>query len=140
MAHWAEIDENNIVVRVVVTSNDLPNEGYDWLANTLGGTWLKTSYNTVDGVYMTPNSEPRMPDEDQSKAFRGNYAGKDFTYNADLDAFIPPQPFPSWILNESTFNWDAPSEKPADNYIWDEDSLSWIELQYVPEAAIPDPS
>lgn len=140
MAHWAKIDENNVVVRVVVMDNDAPNEGHDWLVANLGGTWLKTSYNTRAGVYMTPNSSPPVADDDQSKAFRGNYAGKDFTYNADLDAFIPPQPFPSWILNESTFNWDAPSEKPADNYIWDEDSLSWIELQYVPEAAIPDPS
>lgn len=140
MAHWAEVDENNVVIRVVVTDNDSPNEGYDWLVETLGGTWLKTSYNTRGGVYMTPNSSPLVADADQSKAFRGNYAGEGYTYDADRDAFIPPQPFPSWTLNESTFDWDAPSEQPADNYIWDEDSLAWVELVFEPDSAIPDPS
>lgn len=128
MAHWAEIDENNVVVRVVVTDNNEPNEGHDWLIENLGGTWLKTSYNTRAGVYMTPNSSPPVADDDQSKAYRGNYAGKDFFYNADLDAFIPPKPFPSWVLNETTYQWDAPSERPDDDHIWDEDSLTWVPL------------
>jgi len=128
MAHWAKIDENNVVVSVVVTDNDAPNEGHDWLVANLGGTWLKTSYNPRAGVYITPNSSPPVADDDQSKAYRGNYAGKGFTYDADLDAFIPPQPFPSWTLNETTYQWDAPSEQPDDDHVWDEDSLAWVPL------------
>lgn len=133
MAHWAEIDENSVVVRVVVTSNDMPNEGYDWLIENLGGTWLQTSYNTRAGIYMEPNSSPPVPHEDQSKAFRGNYAGVDFTYSPDLDAFIPPQPFSSWSLNEETFQWEPPVEMPGVDYAWDEDSLSWVEIIPNPE-------
>lgn len=128
MAHWAKIDENNVVVSVVVMDNDAPNEGHDWLVANLGGTWLKTSYNTRAGVYMTPNSSPPVADDDQSKAYRGNYAGKGFTYDPDLDAFIPPQPYPSWTLNETTYQWDAPSEQPDDDHVWDEGSLAWVPL------------
>lgn len=96
MAHWAEIDENNIVLRVVVTSNDDPSgdEGYQWLINTLGGTWIQTSINTKDGVHYDP--ETGEPSADQSKALRGNFAGVGFIYNPELDVFEKgPEPEPA---------------------------------------------
>ena len=71
MAHWAEIDENNIVLRVVVGSNDEPDEGYQWIIDNLGGRWIKTSYNAN---------------------IRKNFAGAGYTYDEQRDAFIPPQP------------------------------------------------
>jgi hypothetical protein len=109
MAHFAEIDENNIVLRVLVTDNDFPNEGYDWLVENLGGTWVQTSYNAT---------------------IRKNFAGVDFTYDSERDAFIAPQPFDSWGLDEETCRWEAPVEYPTDGkiYSWDEESLSWIEV------------
>jgi len=110
MAHFAEIDKNNIVLRVLVTDNDYPNEGYDWLVENLGGTWVQTSYNGN---------------------FRKNFAGEGFYYDAERDAFIPPKPFESWELNEDTCNWEAPMPYPTDGkiYRWDEESLSWIEVE-----------
>jgi hypothetical protein len=111
MAHFAEIDENNVVLRVLVTDNNDPNgdEGYQWLIDNLGGTWVKTSYNA---------------------SIRKNYAGIGYTYDEALDAFIPPKPFASWALNEGTANWEAPVAMPQDDkmYIWDEDSTSWTEV------------
>lgn len=80
MAHWAELDENNVVLRVLVTNNDEPDEGYQWLVNNLGGRWLKTSYNTFAGKHKM-NGTP----------FRKNYAGIGFTYDEQRDAFIPPK-------------------------------------------------
>jgi hypothetical protein len=108
MAHFAELDENNIVVRVLVTDNDFPNEGYDWLVETLGGTWVQTSYNAT---------------------IRKNFAGVGFTYDEALDAFIPPKPYASWSLNEETCLWEAPTPYPTDgkNYNWDEKTQDWIE-------------
>lgn len=88
MAHFAEIDENNIVLRVLVTDNNDPNgdEGYQWLIDNLGGTWVKTSYNA---------------------RIRKNYAGIGFTYDKDRDAFIPPMPDGiGWVLNEDTCRWE----------------------------------
>ena len=110
MAHFAEIDKNNIVVRVVVTDNEAPNEGYDWLVETFGGTWIQTSYN---------------------KTIRKNFAGIGFSYDEALDSFISPKPFNSWILNEQTAQWEAPVPMPEGNYIWDEDSVSWLEVEEV---------
>jgi hypothetical protein len=109
MAHFAELNENNIVLRVLVTDNDFPNEGYDWLVENLGGTWVQTSYNAT---------------------IRKNFAGVGFTYDSERDAFIAPQPFPSWILDEDTCRWIPPVEYPTDGkiYSWDEDSLSWTEV------------
>ena len=110
IAHFAELDENNIVLRVLVTDNDFPNEGYDWLVDNLGGTWVQTSYNAN---------------------FRKNFAGVGFSYDPERDAFIPPKPFESWTLNEDTCNWEAPVAYPTDGkiYKWDEESLSWIEVE-----------
>lgn len=101
MAHWAEIDENNIVLRVLVTDNDDPNgdEGYQWLIDNLGGRWVKTSYNTRENKHMS-GGEP----------FRKNYAGIGFSYDEIKDAFIPPKPYPDWILDEETYIWNPPNE------------------------------
>ena len=85
MSHWAEIDENNIVLRVTVGNNNEPDEGYQWLIDNLGGTWVQTSYNGN---------------------FRKNYAGIGFTYDLARDAFIPPKPTEGeWVLDEETCNW-----------------------------------
>jgi hypothetical protein len=112
MAQWAEINQNNEVLRVVVTDNNDPNgdEGYQWLIENLGGTWVQTSYN---------------------RSIRKNYAGIGFTYDPNLDAFIPPKPFNSWLLVEQTCQWQAPVPRPEGNYLWDEDSVSWLKVQEV---------
>jgi hypothetical protein len=114
MSHFAEIDENNVVLRVLVGDNDMPNEGYDWFVENLGGTWIKTSYNGN---------------------IRKNYAGVGYTYNEERDAFIPPKPYESWTLNDSTCLWEAPSAYPQDGrvYIWNEESLVWVEVETSPE-------
>lgn len=109
MAHWAELDENNIVVRVTVGDNNEPDEGYQWLIDNLGGTWVKTSYNGN---------------------IRKNFAGIGFTYDEERDAFISPKPFESWILNEETCQWETPVPYPTDDkkYFWDEPTTSWVEI------------
>jgi hypothetical protein len=89
MAHWAEIDESNKVLRVVVGNNEDPDEGYQWLVDNLGGTWLQTSVNTRDGIHYDP--ETGEPSADQSKALRGNFAGIGFDYDPDLDIFVNNQ-------------------------------------------------
>jgi hypothetical protein len=91
MAHWAELDENNVVLRVTVGSNDEPDEGYGWLIENLGGRWVQTSYNGN---------------------FRKKFAGIGDTYHEEGDVFIVPQPFPSWSLDEN-YDWQAPVPKPA---------------------------
>ena len=114
MSHWAELDENNVVLRVLVGDNNDPNgdEGYQWLLDNLGGTWVKTSYNAT---------------------IRKNFAGIGYTYDEALDAFVPPKPYPSWILDEETARWNAPVTYPEDGgiYSWNEDTQSWdaVELQ-----------
>jgi hypothetical protein len=102
MSHWAEIDENNVVLRVTVGNNDDPNEGHDWLLENLGGTWLQTSYNTRAGVHIAGGTP-----------FRGNYAGIGFTYDEALDAFIPPKPSEDATLDETTFTWVVPETEEA---------------------------
>jgi hypothetical protein len=105
MSNWAEIDQNNIVIRVLVGNNNEPDEGYQWLADNLGGTWIQTSYNAT---------------------IRGKFAGIGDTYNEDEDIFVAPQPYPSWIRNGSS--WIAPKPIPSENeiYDWDEESQDWI--------------
>jgi hypothetical protein len=127
MAHFAKLDENNVVVFVTVgAEHDDGKE--DELFQRTGDVYKQTSYNTRGGVYYTPNTNE--PDPDQSKAFRKNYAGLGYTYDATRDAFIPPQPFPSWVLNEQSCLWDAPVPYPTDGkrYSWDEATLAWIEV------------
>jgi hypothetical protein len=110
MSHWAELDENNKVIRVVVGDNNDPagDEGYQWLLDNLGGTWVKTSYNAAINGY------------------RKNYAGIGYSYDAELDAFIAPKPYESWVL-DSKAQWQAPKPYPAGKktYVWNEDSLNW---------------
>lgn len=102
MAHWAEVNENNIVLRVIVGDNNDPagDEGYSWLINNLGGRWLKTSYNTMGGVHL-----------DGGTPFRKNYAAEGYIYDEVRDAFIPPKPTEgNWILNEDTCQWEEVTE------------------------------
>jgi hypothetical protein len=124
MAHYAYLDENNIVTMVIVGKNEDEAPG-DW--ETYYGA-KRTSYNTRGGVYYDPNTNE--PGPDQTKAFRKNYAGIGYTYDATRDAFIPPQPYPSWILDESSCLWNAPVPYPTDGkrYVWDEDTTSWMEI------------
>ena len=109
MAHWAEIDNNNKVIRVLVCDNNDINgdEGYTWLIENLGGTWIQTSYNNN---------------------FRKQFAGIGFTYDLINDVFIAPQPFPSWLLDQN-FDWKPPTPKPEKGlWRWDENTLSWNEI------------
>jgi hypothetical protein len=114
MAHWAELNESNEVIRVIVGDNNDPNgdEGYQWILENLGGHWVKTSYNGN---------------------IRKNYAGPGFRYDEALDAFIPPKPLDSWVLDEETCKWKPSIDMPNDglNYFWNENSLAW-ELENFP--------
>jgi hypothetical protein len=107
MAHWAEVDENNIVLRVVVGSNNNADEGYQWLIDNLGGTWLKTSYNTYHGEH-TLGGTP----------YRKNFAIPGGSYDANRDAFIPPKPTHitdpnvEIVFNEETCDWDFVAIEP----------------------------
>lgn len=109
MAHWAELDDNNVVIRVTVGSNDDHDEGYEWLINNIGGRWIKTSYNCFGGVHYLPN----QTDEEGNRIpsgkphLRYNYAGIGYLYDPIRDAFIPPKPEgEGWSLNESTCLWE----------------------------------
>lgn len=119
MAHFAELDNNNIVVRVIVVADENEADGENWCRNLLGGFWKKTSYNTQAGVHLTGGTP-----------FRKNYAGIGYSYDPTRDAFIPPKPFNSWVLNENTCVWDPPTPMPSDGklYRWDEDTLAWVEM------------
>jgi hypothetical protein len=131
MAHYAFIGVDNIVDDVIVGfgENETVDGVSDWEAYYgafRGQVCLRTSYNTHGGIHYTDGE----PSEDQSKALRYNYAGLGFTYDADRDAFIPPQPYPSWVLDEATCLWEAPSPYPEDGeYFWDEPTASWIEYE-----------
>ena len=109
MSHWAEIDNNNKVLKVLVCDNNDPNgdEGYQWLIDNLGGTWIQTSYN---------------------HKIRKQFAGIGYTYDVNADVFIAPQPYPSWSL-DNNFDWQPPTPMPTEGmWIWDEDNLSWTEV------------
>jgi hypothetical protein len=117
MAHFAQL-ENNIVTNVIVVANQVildengnesEQKGIEFCSNLLGGTWLQTSYNAK---------------------IRKNFAGIGYTYDADLDAFIAPQPFASWTLNTTTAQWESPVDMPTDGkmYLWDEVSQNWSKL------------
>jgi len=124
MAHFAKLGTGNIVERVAVVSNDIATTGQtgiDFLNNLHGSrdVWKQTSYNTQGGVH-TLGGTP----------FRKNYAGIGYTYDETRDAFIPPQPYNSWTLNEDTCNWEAPVAYPDDGkkYNWNEETTSWDEI------------
>ena len=124
MSHFAKLDENNVVVFVTVGRQEDDGLEEELIART-GDVYRQTSYNTHGGVHYTDGE----PSEDQSKAFRKNYAGIGFTYDEERDAFIPPKPFESWILNEDTCLWEAPVPMPEDGmHTWDEETTSWIEV------------
>lgn len=110
MAHFAELDSDNVVLRVIVADNK------EWCENNLGGTWVQTSYNTHGGQH--PEGRP----------LRKNFAGIGYTYDAQRDAFIPPKPYNSWVLDEATCLWNAPVAMPTDGavYVWDEATTSWV--------------
>ena len=125
MAHFCKLDENNVVTEVHVVANRDTSDangvekeyiGQAFLEKLFGGTWKQTSYNGT---------------------IRKNYAGIGYTYNADIDAFVPPKPFASWLLNETTAQWEAPVAMPADAgtgeppkmYSWDEATTSWVEVE-----------
>lgn len=117
MAYFAQLDENHTVVQVIsISNNDAPDPapnnseplGQSFIASlNLPGVWLQTSYNAT---------------------FRKNYAGIGYTYDEARDAFIPPQPYPSWLLNEQTCLWEPPVPYPDDGnlYTWSEDDLQWL--------------
>lgn len=111
MAHWAEIDENNIVLRVTVGDNNDPNgdEGYQWLIENLGGTWVKTSYNANFGK---------------------KFAGIGDTYVPSTGNFKPPQTFPSWKWSATKWEWTPPTPYPNDGeiYAWDEATTDWVKI------------
>jgi len=123
MGHFAKVS-NGIVTKVIVAEADFFNNFVD----DSPGKWIQTSYNTRGGVHYKPNTNE--PSEDQSKALRKNYAGIGYTYDATRDAFIPPQPFNSWTLNEDTCLWDSPVAYPEDGklYKWNEEILNWEEV------------
>ena len=117
MAHFAQLDENNVVTQVIVVSNnelldangqEREELGVAFCQRLFGGNWKQTSYN---------------------HNMRKRYAGIGYSYNSDLDAFVPPKPFASWTLNTETAAWDAPTAMPTDDkmYHWVEESLSWVE-------------
>jgi|TARA_R100000093_G_scaffold46210_2_gene23912 hypothetical protein len=120
MSHFAKINSDNIVQRVIVAEQDF----IDTLENS--SLWIQTSYNTRGGKHYAPNTN----DEDGGVALRKNYAGIGYKYDAERDAFIAPQPFPSWTLNEDTCLWEAPVAYPNDgkDYEWNEETTSWEEI------------
>jgi hypothetical protein len=123
MAHYAFLDASNSVTEVIVgrDEDDLA-EGVtsweDYYGAFRGQRCLQTSYNTKAGVHAFGGTP-----------FRGNYAGIGFTYDEALDAFIPPKPYPSWVLDEETFSWVAPIAKPSGDYTWDEQAGAWVEVE-----------
>lgn len=119
MAHFAELGEDNIVLRVIVVANEelldengdeSETKGVEFCRNLLGGTWKQTSYNGN---------------------FRARYAGSGYTYRSDLNAFIAPKPYPSWTLDLETTDWVAPVPRPEGNHVWDEDAQNWVALDGV---------
>lgn len=119
MAHFANVNENNIVTDVLVVSDDYENNAQDYLVNVCGleGTWIQTSYNTYGGVH----ANGKMP-------IHKNYAGIGYTF--DGVGFAAPKPFESWTLNPDSYLWEAPTPIPTDGkiYNWDESTLTWVEV------------
>jgi hypothetical protein len=121
MAHYAFLNENNMVTFVIVGKDE--GEGdHDWeefYGNEVGQRCKRTSYNTRGGEHVAGGTP-----------FRKNYAGYGYYYDEERDAFVPPQPFPSWVLDEATCWWAAPVAQPTDGkfYIWDENLINWVEI------------
>ena len=111
MAHFAKINENNIVTQVIVADQEF--------INKIQGEWIQTSYNTYGGKHLLGGTPLRY-----------NYAGIGYIYNREYDAFHAPQPYNSWILNKETFIWESPIPYPTDGkmYNWDESIINWKEI------------
>jgi hypothetical protein len=127
MAHYAFLDEHYIVTEVIVGKDE---SNFDWekhYGDFRGQLCKRTSYNTVGGVHNGGGTP-----------YRKNYAGIGYSYDPERDAFIPPKPFPSWVLDEITCLWTAPTPMPEDGkrYNWDEATTSWVE--FVMPAALPE--
>jgi len=128
MAHYAFLNDNNIVTEVITgvdedAKDDLPSEFDSWeefYADFRGQTCKRTSYNTVANAHS-----------DSGTAFRGNYAGIGYTYDASNDVFISPKPYNSWTINESTWTWEAPEAYPDDGklYTWNDNKEEWEEVE-----------
>ena len=130
MAHFAELDENNIVLRVIVVSDDDAVNGEVFCNTLLDGNWKQTSYNTRGGVHYEPDTQT----PDSGVAFRKNYAGIGYMFDEERDAFMRAQPYPSWTLDENTCYWEPPIPKPPDDsggyYEWDEPTVNWVFIPY----------
>tara|TARA_R110000868_G_scaffold40267_3_gene139154 strand:+ start:225 stop:599 length:375 start_codon:yes stop_codon:yes gene_type:complete len=121
MGHYAKV-VNGKVTNVIVAKKEF----FDTFVDDSPGAWIKTSYNTKMGVYYNP--ETNIPSSDQSKALRKNFAGIGYTYDHQKDAFIPPKPYESWVLNNNNCVWEPPTPCPNDGkaYTWDEPTTSWL--------------
>lgn len=119
MAHFAKLNDNNEVEQVIVVANnelldesgnESEQKGIDFCVNLFGGRWIQTSYNNN---------------------FRKHFAGKKYIYDSDGDAFYAPQPYPSWVLNKDTYEWESPIPYPTDNdlYLWNEETQTWDKPQ-----------
>jgi len=120
MAYYAELNHENIVIRVIPGWDESVKSGMEQiLLLETGNIWKRTSYNTVSGIHQLGGTP-----------FRKNYAGIGYKYDSARDAFIPPQPFPSWTLNESTCLWESPVPYPTDGqqYQWDEVTTNWARV------------
>ena len=120
MAHYAFLDSNNVVTEVIVGKNE-GDEGIDWeqwYGAFRGQVCKRTSYNTIAGIH-TNGGTP----------YRKNYAGIGYSFDAGRDAFIPPKPYASWLLDEQTCNWNSPNPTPQGDkqYTWDESTIAWVE-------------
>lgn len=129
MAHFAKLNGQNIVEMVLVGRDEDDGKEAELSART-GHFYRQTSYNTREGIHYDQEGNPSL---DQSKAFRKNFAGVGFTYDPVRDAFIPPKPFASWILNETKCVWESPVPLPEDagtgepikRYVWNEETQEW---------------
>jgi len=119
MSHYAKV-VSGTVTKVIVAEEDF----FKGFTDDSPGEWIKTSYNTKGGIHY---DQAKKPSKDQSKALRKNFAGKGFTYDQELDAFIPPKPFDSWKLNETSCLWEPPVSMPTDGkpYNWNESTKKW---------------
>lgn len=123
MSHFAKVVDGK-VIQVIVAEAGF----FDTFVDSSPGRWIQTSYNTSGNVHYGPDGQP-----DGGVALRGNYAGIGFTYDRINDVFYPPQPYPSWALNEATWTWEAPVPYPDDggSYMWNEEMENWDEVPVV---------
>ena len=122
MAYYAFVDDQNTVTEVIAGNDEKTGDWETYYGEFRGQTCVRTSYNTHGGVHYTDG----LPSDDQNKALRFNYAGIGFSYDETRDAFIPPQPYASWVLDEDTCLWVAPIPMPDGDYVWDEDAGDWV--------------